>query len=131
MEDIIGFLKIQILSMREEYDKIGRSDWQETQHCVLSVPDAQKVIDFYEAHKREDEPLPNVPDITPEWDKIDQKYNWVAIDESGYEFSYSNKPEINDLAWWTHPACDLMQTGRKFDMSVIDFRETLSKRPAK
>ena len=65
-------------------------------------------------------------DITPEWHKIPIWCKWVAIDSDGEEFAFENKPLWIKCIWC---GGDNVYTGRKFDMSVIDWKETLSERP--
>lgn len=67
-----------------------------------------------------------IPDITPEWDKIPKEYNYVAIDSDGGEFVYKGKPVA--IIDWSSENC-WFSTGRVFDMSNIDWTKTVSERP--
>jgi len=122
MKEVIEYLKERVSEMSKSLSPMDYA-------VVIDGAEAQKIIDFYERHKSESEP-PNAPDITPEWDKIDSCYSWVAIDESGFEFSHRGEPKMDDGSWWSSN-CEFQQTGRKFDMTNIDWTKTLSKRPAK
>jgi len=81
-----------------------------------------------------DEP-PNAPDITPEWDKIPERFKWVCIDRDGEEIAHQYEPGVNGLGFWMQKSPFLhgeeRKTGRFFDMTNIDWTKTLSKRPAK
>ncbi len=109
--------------------------WKEESEVVVKLSDVRSLIDFYESHKNKSGSTPNVQDITPEWDKIDKKYNWVAIDEGGDEFAFVRRPSkmynmVNGLHGWT--GRHAIFTGRYFDMDRgIEWTKTLSKRPIK
>ena len=148
-------MKETIERLQKLADRAKKYYWKDESEVVVKLSDVRAVLDFYEktANTSEytdselncksgcmgpcgqckDEP-PNAPDITPEWDKIDEKYKWIAIDEGGDEFAFVRRPtklynHINRFNEWT--ARDAVFTGRYFDMSVIDWTKTLSKRPAK
>ena len=131
-------------------DRAKKYYWKDESEVVVKLSDVRAILEFYEKTANiseyteqelnckgcmgpcgqcKDEP-PNVPDIAPEWDKIDSCYSWVAIDESGFEFSHRSEPKIDAGSWWSSH-CEFQQTGRKFDMAGIDWTKTLSKRPAK
>lgn len=163
MKELIERIKSEALNISNDASQgMDFCSWTCEVGVLISGNDAIKIIKFYEAHKIEneqiqnvseyteteltckgcmgpcgqckDEPLPNVPDITPEWDKIDEKYKWCAIDEGGDEFAFVRRPtklynHINRFNEWT--ARDAVFTGRYFDMTHIDWTKTLSKRPAK
>lgn len=63
--------------------------------------------------------------LNPEWDKIPTEYNFVAIDADGEEFMFRDEPTMLTCVW----SGLSIETGRMFDMSVIDWKETLSQRP--
>ncbi len=65
--------------------------------------------------------------ITPDWEKTPEDYKFVAIDEDGEEFMFYDKPTTGSFVWFGAG----IETGRKFDMEVIDWKETLSERPKK
>ena len=126
--------------------------------AYISIDDAQKIIDFYESTIKEsglsedefqnsgytdteltcksgcmgscgqckDEPLPNVPDLTPQWDEIPEGFDFVAIDEDGEEHAFTEEPFHMSYCWIKG---ENVFTGRKFNMSGIDWQQTLSKRP--
>ena len=73
-----------------------------------------------------DEPLPNVPDLTPQWDEIPEGFDFVAIDEDGEEHAFTEEPFHMSYCWIKG---ENVFTGRKFNMSSIDWKQTLSKRP--
>ena len=122
-------MKETIQRLQALADRATEYNYPEDSNMGISISDIRAVLEFYESHKIESEP-PNAPDITPEWDKIDSCYSWVAIDESGFEFSHRGEPKMDDGSWWSSN-CEFQQTGRKFDMTIIDWTKTLSKRPAK
>ena len=117
--------------------------------CVISYDQAKIIIDFYEKTANISEyteqelnckgcmgpcgqckdETPNSPDITPEWDKIPERFIFVAIDSNGDECAYSVKPYHNYSEWRVSE--QWVKTGRKIDMTNIDWEQTLSKRPAK
>lgn len=126
--------------------------------AYISIDDAQKIIEFYESTVKEsgltedefqnggytdaeincnsgcmgpcgqckEDPLPNAPDITPEWDKIPKGFDWVAVDEDGEEYAFTSEP-FSLSACWIKDAN--VFTGRRFDMTSIDWTKTLSERP--
>ena len=122
--------------------------------CVISYDQAKIIIDFYEKTANiseyteqelnrkgcmgpcgqcKDEP-PNAPDITPEWDKIPEQFQWVAVDSDGEEVAHIYEPVVSRFGFWIqYPYSKVFQyhTDREFDMSDIDWTKTLSKRPAK
>lgn len=71
--------------------------------------------------------LPDVPDIVPEWKSIPERFLWPAIDEDGTEWAYKHKPTDMSYGVWNGNVC--WKTGRKFDMTSIDWTKTLSERP--
>jgi hypothetical protein len=118
--------------------------------CVISYDQAKIIIDFYEKTVNVSEyteqeknckgcmgpcgqckdEMPNAPNITPEWDKIDSCYLWASIDKSGVESLHMAEPEMDNCSWWSGRFY-FQQTGRIFNMAGIDWTKTLSKRPAK
>jgi hypothetical protein len=110
-------------------DRAEKHEYQNESDVVVKLSDIKAVLEFYETHKVESEPIPNVPDITPEWDKIPERYTFVSIDSDGAECAYSEKPYNSCSEWRVNGHWN--KTGRKFDMSVIDWTKTLSKRPVK
>lgn len=72
--------------------------------------------------------LPEVPDITPEWENISGEFIWCSIDSGGDEFISRTKPICYEGfgLWYSHGN---IPTGRKFDMASIDWTKTLSERP--
>lgn len=123
--------------------------------CVISYDQAKIIIDFYEKTANISEyteqelnrkgcmgpcgqcesEQPNAPDITPEWDKIPERFKWVCIDRDGEEIAHQYEPGVNGLGFWMQKIPFLhgeeRKTGRFFDMTNIDWTKTLSKRPAK
>jgi len=154
-------MKETIKRLQTLADRAKKYYWKDESEVVVKLSDVRAVLEFYKSTIKEsgltedefnnggytdselncksgcmgpcgqckDEP-PNAPDITPEWDKIDEKYKWIAIDEGGDEFSHRGEPKMDDGSWWSSN-CEFQQTGRKFDMTIIDWTKTLSKRPAK
>jgi hypothetical protein len=126
MKEIIEYLKERVTEMNKSSIPMDYA-------VVIDGAEAQKIIDFYERNKVESEPQ-NAPNITPEWDKIDEKYKWAAIDQGGDEFAFIRRPTkmqnmVNGLGGWTGRRA--IFTGRYIDMSEIDWTKTLSKGPAK
>ena len=77
-------------------------------------------------------------DLTPDWDNIQEGFDFVAIDGNGEEIAYNSIVSIYDdfyKGWVLKNKnvsdFDYYRTGRKFDMEVIDWKETLSERPKK
>lgn len=112
--------------------------WKDESEVVVKLSDVRLLINFYELHKKESEATPNVPDITPEWDKIRDGFDWVAIDSSGEEMAYNSMVgrDADFFNGWVKKIdsvsdFDYYRTGRKFDMTNIDWTKTLSKRPVK
>lgn len=154
-------MKETIKRLQTLADRAKKYYWKDESEVVVKLSDVRAVLEFYKSTIKEsgltedefnnggytdselncksgcmgpcgqckDEP-PNAPDITPEWDKIPEGFDWVAIDESGFEFSHRGEPKMDDGSWLSSN-CEFQQTGRKFDMTIIDFAETLSKRPVK
>lgn len=150
MKEIIEYLKERIASIKEYNEPMSGASWGYEEGCVISGHDAQKVIDFYEKTANIPEyteqelnckagcmgpcgqcesEQPNAPDITPEWDKIPERFSFVAIDANGEECAYSVTPYSNSSEWRVSEHWN--KTGRKFDMTNIDWEQTLSKRPEK
>ena len=79
----------------------------------------------------EPDEMPNVPDITPEWDKIPEGFNTVGIEPCGTEYAFRYICGPKPLKNWGNEPPDKIKTGRRFNMKGIDWTKTLSKRPAK
>jgi len=140
-------------------DRAKKYYWKDESEVVVKLSDVRAVLEFYKSTIKEsgltedefnnggytdselnckgcmgpcgqckDEP-PNAPDITPEWDKIPERFIFVAIDSNGDECAYSVKPYHNYSEWRVSE--QWVKTGRKIDMTIIDWTKTLSKRPAK
>jgi len=109
-------------------DRAKKYNWKDESEVVVKLSDVRAVLGFYERHKSKSEP-PSATDITPEWDKIPEGFIFVAIDKNGEEHSYSKEPFPDDRQW--RGGWHWNKTGRKFDMTNIDWEQTLSKRPAK
>ena len=124
--------RLQILA-----DRANKYKYPKDSNMGVRISDIDAVLEFYERHNPKSEPLPNVPDITPEWGKIPDTYDWVAIDADGVEFAFygvtapkerKNYPgEWLGEKWYHKP----FRTGREFNMAHIDWTKTLSKRPEK
>lgn len=125
MKKVIEYLKKRIVAINENNGSM--TSFNPNDCCVISGNEAQKIIDFYELHKKESESMPNVPDITPEWDEIYHGFVYVAIDKNGDEYSYIYEPFHDERQWRTSGQWN--KTGRVFDMAGIDWTKTLSKRP--
>ena len=129
-------------------DRADKYSYPEDSKMWVRISDIRAVLEFYEKTANvseyteqetnckgcigtcgqcKDEP-PNVPDITPEWDKIPEGFDWVAVDEDGEEYAFDNEP-FSLSACWIKGAN--VFTGRKLNMKGIDWTKTLSKRPAK
>ena len=121
MKEVIEYLKERVTEM-------NKSEIPMDYAVVIDGVEAQKIIDFYEHHKGESE-RSNAPDITPEWDKIPEGFIFVAIDKNGEEYAYSGEPFHDHRQWRANGQWN--KTGRKFDMTNIDWAKSLSKRPAK
>jgi len=141
MEETIQ--RLQLLA-----DRAKKYYWKDESEVVVKLSDVRAVLKFYESAnvseyteqelnckgcmgpcgQCKDEP-PNAPDITPEWDKIPERFIFVAIDSNGDECAYSVKPYHNYSEWRVSE--QWVKTGRKIDMTIIDWTKTLSKRPAK
>ena len=130
-------------------DRAKKYYWKDESEVVVKLSDVRAILEFYEKTANiseyteqelnckgcmgpcgqcKDEP-PNAPDITPEWDKIPEGFIFVAIDKNGEEHAYSKEPFTDDRQW--RGGWHWNKTGRKFDMTNIDWEQTLSKRPAK
>lgn len=121
-------MKETIQRLQKLADRATKYNYPEDSNMGISISDIRVVLEFYERHKSESEQS-NAPDITPEWDKINKRYNWVAIDEKGKEFAYTHKPFPENGKWMV---CGLWDyTGRTINIVGIDWTKTLSKRPAK
>lgn len=128
MEDTIEYLKERIAGIKESGQQMNSANWHYQNGCVISGNEAQNIIDFYELHKVERKPPENMPDLTPEWDKIPEGFDWVAIDEDGEECAFNDTPNRLNHCW---DFGKYIKTGRKFNTYEIDWTKTLSKRPAK
>ncbi len=126
MEEIIEYLKERIKGIKASNKPMNRARCGYEDGCIISGYEAQKIIDFYESNKKESEETSNVPDITPEWDKIPEGFDFVAVDEDGEEYAFTSEP-YSLSACWVKGAN--VFTGRKLNMAGIDWTKTLSKRP--
>lgn len=75
---------------------------------------------------------PEAVGIAPEWNTLDEKFKWVAIDPDGVEIAFIRKPQkmqkyMHGCNAWVGRNCQ--STGRFIDMKGIDWTKTLSKRP--
>jgi len=153
-------MKETIKRLQTLADRAKKYYWKDESEVVVKLSDVRAVLKFYKSTIKEsgltedefnnggytdselncksgcmgpcgqckDEP-PNAPDITPEWDKIPERFIFVAIDSNGDECAYSVKPYHNYSEWRVSE--QWVKTGRKIDMTIIDWTKTLSKRPAK
>jgi len=153
-------MKETIKRLQTLADRAKKYYWKDESEVVVKLSDVRAVLEFYKSTIKEsgltedefnnggytdselnckygcmgpcgqckDEP-PNTPDITPEWDKIPERFIFVAIDSNGDECAYSVKPYHNYSEWRVSE--QWVKTGRKIDMTIIDWTKTLSKRPAK
>lgn len=125
MEEIIEYLKERIESIKKYNETMNSASWGYEEGCIISGDDAQKIIDFYELYKSVGELNPFC--LIPQWDKIPEQFQWVAVDEDGDECAYTTKPSYADDSMWGN--AEYVFTGRKLDMRNIDWTKTLSKRP--
>ena len=152
-------MKETIKRLQTLADRADKYNYPEDSNIGVRISDIRAVLEFYKSTIKEsgltedefnnggytdselnckgcmgpcgqckDEP-PNAPDITPEWDKIPERFIFVAIDSNGDECAYSVKPYHNYSEWRVSE--QWVKTGRKIDMTIIDWTKTLSKRPAK
>jgi hypothetical protein len=70
-------------------------------------------------------------DFTPDWDNIPEPFNTVGIEPCGTEYAFRCIRLAKPLSNWENEPADKIKTGRKFDMSEINWKETLSERPKK
>ena len=113
-------------------DRADKYKYPKDSNMGVRISDIDAVLEFYERHKGESEPPPNVPDLTPEWDKIlDGFYFFAAIDANGEEYAYQDEPFFSDASKTWQSRLSNIWTGRTFNMKHIDWTKTLSKRPAK
>lgn len=70
-------------------------------------------------------------DLTPDWDNIPEPFNIVGIEPCGTEYAFRYICGPKPLSSWENEPADKIKTGRKFDMSEINWKETLSERPKK
>ena len=137
-------------------DRAKKYNWNDESQVVVKLSDVRAVLEFYEKTANISEyteqeltckagcmgpcgqcesEQPNAPDITPEWDKIPERFKWVCIDRDGEEIAHQYEPGVNGLGFWMQKIPFLhgeeRKTGRFFDMTNIDWTKTLSKRPAK
>lgn len=70
-------------------------------------------------------------DIPPDWDIIPRDFMFVGIEPCGTEYAFLYIPEKKPLKGWENFKHYKFKTGRKFDMTGIDWKETLSERPKK
>lgn len=115
-------------------DMANRYNWIDESKVEIKMSDVRALIDFYESRKSEAEQPPSVPGISPDWSSIDQKYNWVAVDPDGVEVAFIRKPSrlekyMHGCNAWT--GRNMISTGRFIDMKGIDWKRTLSRRPAR
>ena len=108
-------------------DRAKKYKWNDESEVVVRLSDVRAVLGFYERHKSKSEP-PSATDITPEWDKIPEGFDWVAVDEDGEEYAFTSEPFYLSACWIKGAN---VFTGRKLNMKGIDWTKTLSKRPAK
>ena len=131
-------------------DRAKKYYWKDESEVVVKLSDVRAVLKFYESAnvseyteqelnckgcmgpcgQCKDEP-PNAPDITPEWDKIPEGFDFVGIEPFGTEYAFRRIANSNPLANWENEPAHKIKTGRIFDMTHIDWEQTLSKRPAK
>ena len=158
-------MKETIERLQKLADRADKYNYPEGSNMGVRISDIRAVLEFYKSTIKEsgltedefnnggytdselnckgcmgpcgqckDEP-PNVPDIAPEWDKIPEQFQWVAVDSDGEEIAHRYEPGVNGLGFWMQKIPFLhgeeRKTGRFFDMSDIDWTKTLSKRPAK
>jgi len=130
-------------------DRAKKYYWKDESEVVVKLSDVRAILEFYESvnvseyteqelnckgcmgpcGQCKDETL-NVPDITPEWDKIPEPFSTVGIEPCGTEYAY-RVTDPRPLANWENEPAHKIKTGRKFDMTNIDWTKTVSKRPAK
>ena len=66
------------------------------------------------------EPRPGVID----WDLIDKKYNWVAMDEDGKWFAMMTQPELGNCTWVGGGPCRMDELNR-----TVNWKLSLTERP--
>ncbi len=127
-------MKETIERLQRLADRAKKYNWNDESQVVVKLSDVRAVLEFYERHKSKSEP-PSATDITPEWDKIPERFKWVCIDRDGEEIAHQYEPGVTGLGFWMQKIPFLhgeeRKTGRFFDMTNIDWAKTLSKRPAK
>ena len=68
------------------------------------------------------------------WDAIPEVYNWAAADAEGQLWAYQNEPRYSEAhgQWYTPPPHIklLPLLLREIDLTGIDWRQTLTRRPA-
>jgi len=142
-------MKETIQRLQALADRADKYNYPEDSNMGISISDIRAVLEFYEKTanvsgytEREmnckgcfgpcgqcKDEMTNAQNITPEWDKIPVGFPFVAIDESGEEHAYSVNPYPYNSQWRVNG--QWIKTGRKIDMTIIDWTKTLSKRPAK
>lgn len=120
-------MKETIERLQKLADRAKKYYWKDESEVVVKLSDVRAVLDFYERHKGEQ---PNATDTTPEWDKIPEGFSTVGIEPCGTEYAY-RVADPRPLANWENEPAHKIKTGRKFDMTNIDWTKTLSKRPEK
>jgi len=151
-------MKETIKRLQTLADRAKKYYWKDESEVVVKLSDVRAVLEFYKSTIKEsgltedefnnggytdselnckgcmgpcgqckDEP-PNAPDITPEWDKIPEGFDWVAVDEDGEEYAFTSEPFFVNHCWIKGQN---IFTGRKLNISCIDWKRTLSRRPAK
>lgn len=125
--------------------KAKQYGYLETSTVGVSVYDIRTVLDFYEQTVKasgltedefnigfgiiEDNPLSRSQYTKPNWSEIPKGFDWIAIDGTGGEYAYQSEPyPINHVNLWNSRFSSVF-TGRKFDMSNINWKDSLLKRP--
>lgn len=90
--------------------------------------DARKVLFYAQAEVKRLEALHKptaAPDNAPAWPD-DPKWKWMAQDESGAVWAYTQEPQIGEEQWFTQSA-EVIRVG--YGDNNLNWRHTLRQRP--
>ena len=117
--------------MIEQYEKEAMKDLESFYGTELELTDKGKawVAGYVQAKLRMQSPAPKI-----DWSRAPNWANWWAMDANNCGYWFEEKPEIDkNYNWWGSD----FKTRAKFDwhandynLSGIDWRDTLTRRPA-
>lgn len=100
----------------------GLASWRDEYGVLLSNEQALAIVEFCERVNAPEQLPEPVICFRPDWENIDPKFNYVAVDESHEVYAYRYRPQFNDI--------DRAWQGRGFDyLQDLNFAKMLWQRP--